>query len=126
MADMGSHDKKKRKRAKKGARDLRFQDLELAGGQRKQKRKEARNSESSEFPGRQEEIGDVVDAPPKLSFPKGLKTALDASTERRRLQAIEAYSESERMGINTWHPSPSRFRKGILNSFWNFPGCLGD
>ncbi|CAA7391756.1 unnamed protein product [Spirodela intermedia] len=116
MADMGSHDKKKRKRAKKGARDLRFQDLELAGGQRKQKRKEylkarkikskrARNSESSEFPGRQEvKFGEVVDAPPKLSFPKGLKTALDASTERRRLQAIEAYRSQKgwesRLGIH--------------------------
>ena len=35
-----SADKKKRKRGKKGAKDLRFLDLEVAGGHRRQKRKE--------------------------------------------------------------------------------------
>ncbi|CAA6660632.1 unnamed protein product [Spirodela intermedia] len=69
--------------------DLRFQDLEQAGGYRnrrvrgkylkarKIKDKKARNGERSEFADHEQ-------------------TALDASTERRRLQAIEA-QRSERM-----------------------------
>ncbi|GLT84458.1 hypothetical protein SLE2022_026860 [Rubroshorea leprosula] len=48
-----------------------------------------------DFPGREQvKFGEVVEAPPKLvAVPKAfkMKAAQDASKERLRLQAIEAY-----------------------------------
>ncbi|XP_078448020.1 coiled-coil protein isoform X2 [Wolffia australiana] len=98
-----SSEKKKRKREKKVAKDLRFLDLEQTVGQRKQKRmeylktrknktKRANDDEDSEFPKKEQvKFGEVVHAPPKLTLPKVPRNGLDASVERRRLQAVEAY-----------------------------------
>lgn len=97
-------DKRKKKRKRKDAKDLRFQALEnsVTHSKRKErkkkyleakkkKHKKAKTEEDLDFPGCEKiKFGDVVEAPPKLvTIPKALKT--DASKERLRLQAIEAY-----------------------------------
>lgn len=99
------HEKKKRRKSKK-ANDLRFEteeQMEVAGSKRKERKKqrfEARKKknkkakeENVDFPGHEKiKFGDIVEAPPKLvAFPKGLKTVQDASQERLRLQAVDAY-----------------------------------
>uniref|UniRef100_A0A1D1Y0W9 Uncharacterized protein n=1 Tax=Anthurium amnicola TaxID=1678845 RepID=A0A1D1Y0W9_9ARAE len=109
VTNTNTNDKKKRKRKRKAAMDLRFQDLDQAGGlSRKQKRKEyfesrkkkqkkAKQSEISEFPEHERiRFGEIVEAPPRLSFPKVLKTVHDASHERRRLQLIDSYRNKKR------------------------------
>ncbi|XVE77006.1 hypothetical protein DITRI_Ditri13aG0027200 [Diplodiscus trichospermus] len=99
--------KKNKKRKRKQVTDLRFETtLDKLGGSskrrerkkkyfeaKKKKHKNARTEENLDFPGRENiTFGDVVEAPPKLvTVPKGSKTLLDASKERLRLQAIEAY-----------------------------------
>ncbi|XP_062227931.1 uncharacterized protein LOC133926159 [Phragmites australis] len=96
-----SKGKRKRKRGK--AMDLRFKELdEKASISKKQKRKKyldekkkKRKSNKVEilpdFPGREKvKFGEVVEAPPKLSFPK-VKSPLDASREILRKEAIENY-----------------------------------
>lgn len=100
------HEKKKKRRKSKKANDLRFEteeQMEVAGSKRKERKKqrlEARKKknkkakeENVDFPGHEKiKFGDIVKAPPKLvAFPKGLKTVQDASQERLRLQAVDAY-----------------------------------
>ncbi|CAI9781552.1 unnamed protein product [Fraxinus pennsylvanica] len=100
-----THEKKKRRKSKK-ANDLRFEtedQMEVAGSKRKERKKqrlEARKKKNKkakevnvDFPGHEKiKFGDIVVAPPKLvAFPKGLKTVQDASQERLRLQAVDAY-----------------------------------
>ncbi|XP_073012657.1 uncharacterized protein [Typha latifolia] len=100
----GIDDIKKGKRKRKTVEDLRFQDLDQSGTQsRKKKRKEYLEAKKKKkkndktdnvrnFPGcEQIKFGEVVEAPPKLTFPKRIKNPLDASRERLRLQAIEEY-----------------------------------
>ncbi|MQL72913.1 hypothetical protein Taro_005243 [Colocasia esculenta] len=83
LTNASSHDKKKQKRKRQAVKDLRFQDLDqVGGGARKQKRKEyfearkkkqkkEKKSEMSEFPKHDLiSFGEVVVAPPRLSFPK--------------------------------------------------------
>ncbi|CAK7347949.1 unnamed protein product [Dovyalis caffra] len=57
------------------------------------KKKHKKPEESVDFPGREQiQFGDVVQTPPKLTAPsKFLNNVHDASRERLRLQAIEAY-----------------------------------
>ncbi|OAY82132.1 hypothetical protein ACMD2_15871 [Ananas comosus] len=115
-ADLSIDGVQKGKRKRLAVTDLRFQDLDQSTSQsRKKKRKEyleAKRKKSKkqktddilEFPGREEiKFGEIVDAPPKLSFPKVLKSPMDASLERHRLQAIENYRNqrgwSSRPGI---------------------------
>ncbi|XP_059634033.1 uncharacterized protein LOC132276569 [Cornus florida] len=102
-----THEKRKKKRKRKPVNDLRFETAEELGGggskrqEHKKKRLEARKrkhkgseaEENLDFPGCEEiKFGDVVNAPPKLvTIPKALKTTQDASHERLRLQAVEAY-----------------------------------
>ncbi|XVF33459.1 hypothetical protein REPUB_Repub17cG0170200 [Reevesia pubescens] len=99
--------KKNKKRKRNQITDLRFETMvdKLGGSSKrrehkkkyfeakKKKRKNAKTEENLDFPGRENiKFGDVVEAPPKLvTVPKGSKTLLDASKERLRLQAIEAY-----------------------------------
>ncbi|XP_073271740.1 uncharacterized protein [Primulina huaijiensis] len=101
-----SHEKKK-KRKRKGVKDLRFEGsegLSLAVSKRKERKKQrledrkkkhkkARTEEADDFQGHEEiKFGEVVKAPPKLiAVPKVLKMAQDASQERLRLQAVDAY-----------------------------------
>lgn len=106
-----THEKGKRKRKRKQVKDLRFEaELEKVAGlgskrrerkkkyleSRKKKHKKAKTEENLDFP-RHEKIkfGEVVEAPPKLvAVPKAfkaLKTVQDASQERLRLQAVDAY-----------------------------------
>lgn len=101
-----SHEKKK-KRKRKGVKDLRFEGsegLSLAVSKRKERKKQrledrkkknkkARTEEAADFQGHEEiKFGEVVKAPPKLiAVPKVLKTTQDASQERLRLQAVDAY-----------------------------------
>ncbi|CAD6337882.1 unnamed protein product [Miscanthus lutarioriparius] len=93
--------KRKRKRGK--AKDLRFEELDknisVSKKQRrkkhldekKKKRKGNKTETVPDFPGREKvKFGEVVEAPPKLSFPK-VKSALDASREMLRKEAIENY-----------------------------------
>ncbi|CAL5036470.1 unnamed protein product [Urochloa decumbens] len=93
--------KGKRKRGK--VMDLRFKELEenvsISKKQRrkqhldekKKKRKGNKTETVPDFPGREKvKFGEVVEAPPKLSFPK-VKNALDASREMLRKEAIENY-----------------------------------
>ncbi|KAF8662202.1 hypothetical protein HU200_056402 [Digitaria exilis] len=93
--------KGKRKRGK--AMDLRFKELEENVSiskkqkrkkhldEKKKKRKGNKMETVPDFPGREKvKFGEVVEAPPKLSFPK-VKTALDASREMLRKEAIENY-----------------------------------
>ncbi|TVU12858.1 hypothetical protein EJB05_46523 [Eragrostis curvula] len=94
--------KEKRKRKRKPM-DLRFKELEEnVSVSKKQKRKKHLDEKKKkrkgnkaetvpDFPGREKvKFGDVVQAPPKLSFPK-VKNALDASREMLRKEAIENY-----------------------------------
>ncbi|EOX96164.1 hypothetical protein QUC31_005421 [Theobroma cacao] len=99
--------KKTKKRKRKQVTDLRFETMvDKSGGSskrkerkkkyfeaKKKKHKNAKTEENLDFPGRENiRFGDVVEAPPKLvTVPKGSKTLQDASKERLRLQAIEAY-----------------------------------
>ncbi|CAN6166420.1 unnamed protein product [Urochloa humidicola] len=93
--------KGKRKRGK--AMDLRFKELEENDSiskkqkrkkhldEKKKKRKGNKTETVPDFPGREKvKFGEVVEAPPKLSFPK-VKSALDASREMLRKEAIENY-----------------------------------
>ncbi|KAL2552960.1 hypothetical protein Fot_06579 [Forsythia ovata] len=101
------HEKKKKRRKSKKANDLRFETAEqmgVAGSKRKErkiqrfearkkKNKKAKKEENVDFPGHEKiKFGEIVEAPPKLvAFPKGLKKVQDASQERVRLQAVDAY-----------------------------------
>ncbi|KAF5952939.1 hypothetical protein HYC85_010883 [Camellia sinensis] len=78
-----STQEKRRKTEKKEAR------LEAM----KKKHKKAKAEENEDFPGCEKiKFGDVVQAPPKLvAIPKALKSSQDASQERLRLKAVEAY-----------------------------------
>ncbi|KAK9274259.1 hypothetical protein L1049_019073 [Liquidambar formosana] len=102
-----TNEKRKAKRKRKQVKDLRFETemSELGIGSkrrerkkkyleaRKKKHKKAKTEENQEFPGHEKiKFGEVVEAPPKLvTIPKAFKAAQDASKERRRLQAVEAY-----------------------------------
>ncbi|KAF5185740.1 Coiled-coil protein [Thalictrum thalictroides] len=79
--ELDSYGSKKRERKKKY--------LEA----KKMKHKKAKVEVGTEFPEREHIMfGDVVDAPPKLiALPKAFKKVQDASHERLRLQAVEAY-----------------------------------
>ncbi|XP_058104704.1 uncharacterized protein LOC131248440 [Magnolia sinica] len=106
ITNTNAHDKKKGKRKRKAVDDLRFQklgqDMSATGltkrerkkkylEERKKKHKKAK-TEILDFPGCEEiKFGEVVEAPPKLNFPKALKTIQGASHERLRIQAVEAY-----------------------------------
>ncbi|XP_011093192.1 uncharacterized protein LOC105173212 [Sesamum indicum] len=99
--------KKKKKRKNKKADDLRFETVGAPGGAgsqrkerkkqrleaRKKKHKKPRTDEDDDFPGHEQiKFGDVVEAPPKLiAVPKAFKKTQDASQERLRLQAVDAY-----------------------------------
>ncbi|KAK6141010.1 hypothetical protein DH2020_023231 [Rehmannia glutinosa] len=102
---MNEKKKKKKKNAKK-ADDLRFEAVgepAAAGSHRKERKKQLlearkkkhkrpRSDDEMDFPGREEiKFGEVVQAPPKLTVPKAFKTTQDASQERLRLQAVDAY-----------------------------------
>ncbi|KAK9143643.1 hypothetical protein Syun_013043 [Stephania yunnanensis] len=107
IAQEDEHDKKKAKRKRKQGEDLRFESLTQVLGSTSTKRKERKKKyleakkqknkkaklEDADFPGHEKiKFGDIVEAPPKLSaVPKVLKTVQDASQERLRLQAVEAY-----------------------------------
>ncbi|KAH6833316.1 hypothetical protein C2S53_002415 [Perilla frutescens var. hirtella] len=106
QGDDAPEKKKKKKRNSKKADDLRFEALDkaTAGGSRrkdrkkkqlearKEKHKNAQIEEDMDFPGREHiQFGDIVEAPPKLTVPKAFKAVQDASQERLRLQAVEAY-----------------------------------
>ncbi|KAF7045999.1 hypothetical protein CFC21_055059 [Triticum aestivum] len=93
--------KKKRKRGK--VEDLRFKELEANVSvskkqkrkkhldEKKKKRKAGKSETHLEFPGREKvKFGDIVEAPPKLSFPKR-KSHLDVSAERLRKEVVENY-----------------------------------
>ncbi|XP_044444286.1 uncharacterized protein [Triticum aestivum] len=93
--------KKKRKRGK--VEDLRFKELEANVSvskkqkrkkhldEKKKKRKAGKAETHLEFPGREKvKFGDIVEAPPKLSFPKR-KSHLDVSAERLRKEVVENY-----------------------------------
>ncbi|GMP76223.1 hypothetical protein CsSME_00032997 [Camellia sinensis var. sinensis] len=72
----------------------------------KNKHKKAKIEENEDFPGCEKiKFGDVVQAPPKLvAIPKALKSSQDASQERLRLKAVEAYRNrkgwASRLGID--------------------------
>ncbi|KAI4354914.1 hypothetical protein L6164_003739 [Bauhinia variegata] len=99
-------EKKKKKRNRKEVKDLRFEEVEKTSTQlkrrerkkncweaKKKKQKKTKEEENLDFPGHEQiKFGDIVEAPPKLaSLPKAFKNAQDASQERLRLKAIEAY-----------------------------------
>uniref|UniRef100_A0A2P2JPK8 Uncharacterized protein MANES_05G043400 n=1 Tax=Rhizophora mucronata TaxID=61149 RepID=A0A2P2JPK8_RHIMU len=99
-------DKRKDKRKREQVEDLRFGSIagktrtSVKRRERRKKHLEAKKkkhkkseAEDLNFPGyEQVKFGDVVQAPPKLiALPKALKNVQDASRERLRLQAIEAY-----------------------------------
>ncbi|XP_031393709.1 pre-mRNA-splicing factor CWC22 homolog isoform X1 [Punica granatum] len=120
--------KNKRKRKRGQVEDLRFQSLVEESSRRKERRKKrqkeykeakknkhqkANEEENLDFP-RHEKVkfGDVVEAPPKLvAVPKGLKTHLDESKERIRLQAVEAYRN--RKG---WASRPGSHRPPLVDT----------
>ncbi|KAK9758031.1 hypothetical protein RND81_01G201800 [Saponaria officinalis] len=110
--------KKKKKRTRKEVNDLRFEaEMEKLGviSKRKQRKKEflknkkkkqkkGASEQTQDLPKRDEvKFGEVVQAPPKLDVvPKAPKKPMNASTERLRLQAIEAYRNrrgTNRLGI---------------------------
>ncbi|XP_009608312.1 protein PXR1 isoform X1 [Nicotiana tomentosiformis] len=117
-----SHQRRNKKRKRKEVKDLRFETAELGVTSskrkerkkqrleaRKKKHKNANMDENVDFPGREEiKFGEVVEAPPKLVVPKAFKNAQDASKERLRLQAVEAYRQrkgwSSRPGIQLPQP----------------------
>ncbi|KAK6920236.1 hypothetical protein RJ641_016140 [Dillenia turbinata] len=101
-------EKGKRKRKRKHADDplarIAMEELGDTGSKKKDrrkkyweaKRKKQKKGEAEEdidFPGHERiEFGDIVKAPPKLdNLPKKMKTVQDASRERLRLKAVEAY-----------------------------------
>ncbi|KAI8571908.1 hypothetical protein RHMOL_Rhmol01G0156900 [Rhododendron molle] len=99
-------EKREKTKKRKRVTDLRFEMLESSGVSlkrrehrkkrleaKKNKRKKARPKENEGFPGHEKiKFGEVVQAPPKLvSFPKASKAPQDASSERLRLKAVEAY-----------------------------------
>ncbi|XP_058222307.1 uncharacterized protein LOC131332145 isoform X2 [Rhododendron vialii] len=99
-------EKRKKTKKRKRVTDLRFEMLESSGVSlkrrehrkkrleaKKNKRKKARPEENEGFPGHEKiKFGEVVQAPPKLvAFPKASKAPQDASSERLRLKAVEAY-----------------------------------
>ncbi|XP_047982379.1 coiled-coil domain-containing protein 137 [Salvia hispanica] len=106
--EMSKNEKKKKKRKSKVADDLRFKALDTpaAGSRRKERKKKlleakkkkqqkAQTEDDMDFRGREEiKFGDIVQAPPKLTAVPKLSKATgfhDASQERLRLQAVEAY-----------------------------------
>ncbi|XP_062154853.1 uncharacterized protein LOC133862943 [Alnus glutinosa] len=106
IVQSSTNEKRKKKRKSKKVNDLRFETLEnldtnLKKGDRKKKYLEAKKNKHKkakleadlDFPGHEEiKFGEVVKAPPKLlAVPKAFKNAPDASQERIRLRAIEAY-----------------------------------
>ncbi|KAL5727882.1 hypothetical protein ACHQM5_001026 [Ranunculus cassubicifolius] len=116
-----ARDKKKaKKRKREEVKDLRFGTTEKVVTTstkrrdrkkkyletKKNKHKKSQEEEGPEFPGHEDiKFGDIVDAPPKLlSIPKGVKKVQDASHERLRLQAIEAYRNrrgwGSRLGVS--------------------------
>ncbi|KAL7607698.1 hypothetical protein Lser_V15G14301 [Lactuca serriola] len=101
-------EKKKKKRKRKQVDDLRFEaELGAVGSKRKErkkklleerkKKKKKTNEGEINFPGREEiKFGDVVKAPPKLvNVPKKFGSS-NASQERIRLRAIEAYRDQKK------------------------------
>lgn len=117
--DTNEEKKKKKKRKKKQINDLRFEaEMEKLGviSKRRQRKKEylkakkqkktkGSSDDQLDLPKRDEvKFGEVVQAPPKLVVPKALKKPMDASKERLRLQAIEAYRSrkgwTNRPGLN--------------------------
>ncbi|KAL6130778.1 PREDICTED: nucleolar protein 58 [Fragaria vesca subsp. vesca] len=118
VAPPHSEEKKKKKRKRKQVVDLRFEAeaLEQSGGrlkrkERKKKYLEAKKNKSKkgkkednvdDFPGREKiRFGEVVQAPPKLVAPKAFKNVQDASKERVRVNAIEAYRQRKK-----WNSRP--------------------
>ncbi|KAG0464188.1 hypothetical protein HPP92_020257 [Vanilla planifolia] len=95
-ADSGLADERKRKRKKKTASDLRFENLDQLAAhskrkerkkqfveKRKTKCKKTMLNETLDFPGREDvKFGEVVQAPPKLSLPKVPKNFIDASKKK--------------------------------------------
>lgn len=113
-------DKNKKKRKRKEVKDLRFAlDEDKTNSQlkkkerkkkyeaKKKKHKKVEEDEILEFPGQEKiKFGDIVQAPPKLSFnPKGFKISQDASHERLRLRAIEDYRSRK-----AWASRPGNHR----------------
>lgn len=105
IVESSGDEKRKKKKKKKQVNDLRFE-MGLHKSKTAEKRRERKKKyleakkkknkkpeERQDFPGcEQIQFGDVVQAPPKLTAPsKFLKNVNDASRERLRLQAIEAY-----------------------------------
>ncbi|XP_074273172.1 uncharacterized protein LOC141596818 [Silene latifolia] len=118
--------KKKKKRKRREVNDLRFAaEMEKLGvtSKRKQRKKEfLKNKKKNQKKGGPEQtldlpkrdevkFGDVVQAPPKLDVvPKAPKKPMNASQERLRLQAIEAYRNrrgNNRLGIQLPSLNPS-------------------
>ncbi|KAL9252391.1 hypothetical protein AKJ16_DCAP00623 [Drosera capensis] len=67
-------------------------DSDLQVFKSKKKKQKKANVDDVEFHKRDEvKFGEVVQAPPKLVVPKAFKKSLDASHERLRLKAVEAY-----------------------------------
>ncbi|KAF9613958.1 hypothetical protein IFM89_014023 [Coptis chinensis] len=109
ISDEEITDKEKEKKKKKHVKDLRFDTIKELGGSygskkrerrkkyletKKKKHRKGKIGEGQEFPGHEDiQFGDIVVAPPKLlALPKPLKKKVqDASHERLRLQAVEAY-----------------------------------
>lgn len=105
--DNGANKKLKTKRKRNQVTDLRFQEEVLGVGskrrerkkkyleERKKRLKKGKTGENLEFPGQEKvKFGDIVQAPPKLvKIPKAFKTGQDASKERLRLKAVEAYRQ---------------------------------
>lgn len=118
--DASSKDKKKKKRKRSVAEDLSLQLLDKDAAARASKRKERKkefiekkkikkqkkekSEEVHEFPGQEKiQFGEVVLGPPKLTLPKLPKSVMDASKERARLDAVEAYRSrrnwTSRLGV---------------------------
>ncbi|XAR63146.1 hypothetical protein NMG60_11022984 [Bertholletia excelsa] len=104
--ERSAQEKRKKTKKRKRVKDLRFETVEESGigskrrerkkkrlEERKKKRKKARSEGTEDFPGHEHiKFGEVVEAPPKLiTVPKALKTPQEASQERLRLKAVEAY-----------------------------------
>ncbi|KAI3693319.1 hypothetical protein L6452_33154 [Arctium lappa] len=103
-------EKKKKKRKRKQVDDLRFEaELGAVGSKRKERKKKLREERKKKhkkvkvedglnFPGREEiKFGEVVQAPPKLvNVPKRFGSSVNASQERIRLRAIEAYRDQKK------------------------------
>ncbi|XP_059318159.1 uncharacterized protein LOC132068552 [Lycium ferocissimum] len=123
VAELNAHQKRNKKRKRKEVKDLRFDTAELGItsskrkerkkqrlAEMKKKHKKGNADENMDFPGREEiKFGEVVEAPPKLVVPKAFKNNVhDASKERLRLQAVEAYRQrkgwTSRLGIQITPP----------------------